>query len=102
MGDLDPGHGTTLGDDGSQAGKQRLMFRGVETQAMRRDTADVGDMRRLGHDDAGATGRPGTQVLDVPVVAQSVIGAVLAHWRHDDAVASGDRAETDRLKEQRR
>ena len=45
--------------------------------------------------------RSGTEVLDVPVAAQPVAGAVLAHRRHDDAVAGSDRPKADRLKEQR-
>ena len=97
-----PGTDAALRDDRRQPGQQRLMLRRVEAQAMRRDAADGGDMRRLGEHDAGAAGRAGAEVLDMPVVPQAVVGAVLAHRRDDDAVAGGDRAEADRLEQQRR
>jgi hypothetical protein len=66
------------------------------------DAADRGDMGCLGEHDAGAAHRPRAQMLHVPIVAQPVLGAVLAHRRHRDAVARSDRAEGDRLKQQRR
>jgi hypothetical protein len=67
-----------------------------------RDAADRRDMGCLGEYDAGAAHRPRAQMLHVPIIAQSVLGAVLAHRRPHDAVARGDRAEGDRLKQQRR
>ncbi len=59
-------------------------------------------MRCLGEHDAGAAHGTRTQMLEVPVVTEPVLGAVLAHRRDDDAVARGDRAEGDRLEQQRR
>jgi hypothetical protein len=102
MGKLDAGNRSALCNHRRQTRQQGLMLRRIEAQAVRRDAADAGDMRRLGHDDAGPSGRAGAQVLDMPVVPEAVIGAVLAHWGDDDAVAGGNRAKAYRLEQQRR
>src|SRR4051812_40609457 len=82
MCDLDARHGAAFDDDRRQPGQQGLMFRGVRAQAAWRDAADGGDMGRLGDDDPGTTGRLGAEILDVPVVAETIGGAVLAHRRY--------------------
>ena len=68
---------------------------------MRRNAADVGNMGRFGEDNPGSACGAGAQMLDMPVISQSIIGAVLAHRRDDDAIAGSDRTEADRLKKQR-
>ena len=78
------------------------MIRIIQAEAARRDAADVRNVRRLGHHDPSTSGGAGAQVLDVPIAAQTIGGAVLAHRCDDDAVAGGDRAEADRLEKQGR
>ena len=100
--DLDRRHRPALGDDGGQTRQTRLVLRVPGAEAARGDTADRLDRRRLGHHDAGATGGPRAQMLDVPVGAHAILGAVLAHGGDHDAVFRGDGAEGDRFEQQRR
>jgi hypothetical protein len=51
---------------------------------------------RLDEDDAGPACRLGAEILDVPVIAEPVFGAVLAHGRDDDPVARRHTAKRDR------
>ena len=92
MAELDGGDGAAMGDDAGEAAEQVLVRRVVGAQALFGDPPDCRDMGRLGHHDAGAAHRLGAELLDVPVVAEPVGGAVLAHRGDADAVAGGDRA----------
>ena len=102
MGDLDAGNGPAARDDLGEAGKECLMLIVPQAEAMRGDAAGGGDMGRLGEDDARTAGGAGAEMLDVPIAAEPIFGAVLAHRRDDDAVARGDRAEGDGFEELRR
>ena len=102
MRELNAWHRATAFDDRHHAPQQRLVRFVPQPQAVVRDAADRRDMRRLGEHDAGAAHGARAEVLQVPVVAEPVGGAVLAHRRDHDAVAGGDRTESDRLKQQGR
>src|SRR5262249_55735652 len=102
MRDLDAGHCATPLDDPRQPRHQRLLLRVPQAEAMRSDATDGGHMRRFGEDDAGAPHGTRAEMLDMPIIAEPVDGAVLAHRRHNDAVARGDRSESYRLKQKRR
>ena len=54
------------------------------------------------HDHQGhAADRPAAEVDEVPVVGQPLLGAVLAHRRHDDPVAEGDPPDRQRAEQVR-
>ncbi len=58
-----------------------------------RDAPLAQHSRRLDDDKAGAGMDEGAQMLHVPVVGGAVIGAVLAHRRHDDAIGEREPAQ---------
>ena len=102
MGKLDAGDGPAFGDNCRKPRQQGLMLRRIGTQTTVGDAPDSRDVRRLGHHDARPACGLRAQMLDMPVIAEAVRCAVLTHRRHDDPIAGRDRAEADRLKEQRR
>ena len=59
---------------------------GIEPEAAMGDTAEALDMRRFENQQAGAGIRQHAEMGHVPIVADAVIGAVLAHRRDHDAV----------------
>ena len=75
-----------MGDD---ARKRILAGVRIKPEAAMGDAAMALDMRRLEDQQAGAGIRQHAEMRHVPIVADAVIGAVLAHRRHDDAVRHG-------------
>jgi hypothetical protein len=51
--------------------------------------------RRFDHQHASARHSQLSQMRDMPCVGQAVLSAVLAHWRHDDAVGECQTAQRD-------
>src|SRR5579875_1399308 len=85
---------------GKPAQKCRMGFI-PKPQALGRNATDGRDMGRLGEDDPRAAGRMRAQMLHMPIIAQAVASAVLAHGRNHDAVAGCYRTEAKGLKEER-
>ena len=72
-----------------------------EAEAMLGDAAARLDVRRLDAHDAGAADRARGEMREMPVVGEPVDCRVLAHRRHHDAVAGGDRAQRQRPEQMR-
>jgi len=58
----------------------------VKSEAAMRDAPRLLDRRRLDHQQPCTRHGERAEVLHVPIVGAAVIGAVLAHRRHDDAI----------------
>ena len=69
-------------------GMGKRIFAGVriEPEAAVGDAAVAFDMGGFDHEQAGAGIGQHAEMGQVPVIGDAVIGAVLAHRRHDDAV----------------
>jgi hypothetical protein len=57
------------------------------------------DRRLLDDDKRRARQRQRAQVLEMPVIRRAVFGAVLAHWRHRNAIGESDAAEVQRFEQ---
>ena len=66
--------------------ERRLAVVGIEPETAVRDPAAPLDMGRFDDQQPGAGIRQHAEMGHVPVVADAVVGAVLAHRRHHDAV----------------
>jgi hypothetical protein len=85
-------------------GGEDLLQRGfggiaVEPEAARRDAADRLDMGRLDAEHRSARQRKIVDVGEVPVGGNAVLGRILAHRRHHDAVLQRQAAQLDRGKQ---
>ncbi|KAG8416933.1 hypothetical protein J3459_022487 [Metarhizium acridum] len=102
VGDLDAGLGV-LAVHVVDYPAQRLNLRVLpEPRVLGRDAAARLGGRRLDHDDAGAVERELAQVHEMVVGEVAVVGAVLAHGRHDEAVVQLEGPHAQRLVERRR
>jgi len=68
-------------------------------RALRRDAPLRIDVGHLGHHQPGGAERERAEVHQVPVIGRAVVGIVLAHWRHRDAVGQSEPAQDDRRKQ---
>jgi len=59
---------------------------GIEPEAAMRDAAMAFDMGGFDHEQTGARIGQHAEMRQVPIIGDAVIGAVLAHRRHHDAV----------------
>ncbi len=100
MGELDA-HlaGSVAAAMGDDARERRLAVVGVEPQASVGDAAAALDAGRFDHDQPRARIGQHAEMIDVPVGGDAVVGAVLAHRRHDDPVGELEFGETDRGKQ---
>jgi hypothetical protein len=76
--------------------QRRLAMVRVEAEAAVGDAAGPLHVRRLDDGEAGAGIRQHAEMRHVPVVADAVVGAVLAHRRDDDAVVERKIGEPER------
>ncbi|MNY01323.1 hypothetical protein D3C86_1338510 [compost metagenome] len=90
VGDLDAGHGTAGLDGGGDARHAGHLLIVPETGAARGDTAFRRHRRGLDDHQARTAARQPGVVRQMPVVGDTVDGAVLAHRRNGDAVAQRD------------
>jgi hypothetical protein len=72
---------------------------GIEPEAAVADAAMPLDIGHLGHHEAGAGIGEHAKVSQVPVRSHAIVGTVLAHGRHDDAVGKCQVGEPDRREE---
>ncbi len=72
---------------------------GIHAGAFRRDAALRIDVGHLAHHQAGGAERHIAEMHQVPVVGRAVVGIVLAHRRHHDAVRQCETAQRDRRKQ---
>src|SRR5690242_17657258 len=70
-----------------------------ETRAPRCDAADRLDIGHLDDDESRTGDRQRRQMLRVPIRRDTVVGAVLAERRHDDAIVERETAQGDRCEE---
>ena len=85
-----------MGDDARQ---RRLAVIRVEPEAAMSDAATALDAGGLDHDQRGAGIGEHAEMVEVPVVGDAVVGAVLAHGRDDDPVRELEIGEPDRRKQ---
>ena len=82
--------------------QRRLAGVGIKPEAAMGDAAAALDMGRLDHQHAGAGIGQHAEMGHVPIVADAVIGAVLAHRRDDDAVRELEAGKADGRKQSTR
>jgi hypothetical protein len=74
----------------------------VEARAARRDAALAAHVGRFGDDEARPADGAAAQMHQMPVAGRAVVGRVLAHRRHDDAVGYRQSAQPERREHRRR
>ena len=72
---------------------------GIHAGAFRRDAPLRVDVGHLGHHQPGAAERHIAEMHQMPVVGRAVVGVVLAHRRHHDAVGQREAAKRDGRKQ---
>ena len=90
---LDAGDRPLSVDEPRDTGQGLDVLVAPDSQVSRGDPAVAGDGRGLGHDQRRPAHRPAAEMDQVPVVAQALLGTVLAHRGHDDPVAEGHAAD---------
>jgi hypothetical protein len=75
--------------------ERRLVLVGPHARAFRRNAAARIDIGHLAHHESRASQRKAAEVHQMPIVGRAVIGIVLAHRRHHDAVRQGEPAQRD-------
>ena len=86
----------------NDAGERVLAGVRVDAEAAMGDAAVPLDMGRFEHEQAGTGIRQHAQMGHVPVITDAVIGAVLAHRRHHDAVRQREIGKLDRREQSTR
>jgi hypothetical protein len=66
------------------------MFVFPDSKVGGRDAAARFYRRRLGHDHRGTADSATTQVHEVPIVCEAILAGVLTHWRHGNAIAENN------------
>ena len=69
-----------------------------DTEVCGRDAAFGQDSGSLKRDKSGSALSTGTEVNQVPVTGEAVLGGVLAHGGNADAIGKGDRTQLERRK----
>src|SRR3546814_1605802 len=72
--------------EGDDAGERRLILVRIEAEVVMRDAPARLDGRRLGDQQARSRERELAEMGEVPVRGATILGAVFAHRRDDDAV----------------
>ena len=97
MGELDAELGRAVAPaDVDDVLERRFAVVRIEPEATVRNAAMAFHMGRLHDDEAGAGIGEHAEMGDVPVAGGAVIGAVLAHRRHDNAIVELDAGKLDR------
>jgi hypothetical protein len=99
VGELDAGDRSLGMDEARDAGQGLDVPVAPDPEVGGGDPAVAGDRRGLDHDQGRAAHGATAEVDQVPVVAQALIGAVLAHGGHDDPVAERHAAEGQRTEQ---
>ena len=99
MGQLNPGDGSLRADEPGYAGQRLDVLVGPDAHVRGRDAAVAGHGRRLDHDQCRPASSTSSQMHEVPVVGQTFLGTVLAHWGHGDAVAKGNTPDRQRTEQ---
>ena len=86
-GELGAADAAAMIDDAHQ---RRLASIGIKAETAMGDAAAPLDMGGLDDQQAGAGIRQHAEMGHVPIVADAVVGAVLAHRRHHDAVRQSE------------
>jgi hypothetical protein len=101
MGQLDAGDRALLVDEMRRAGERLEVAVAPCTQVLWGYAALRRDRGGFGEDQAGAADSAAGQVHEVPVVRHALAGGILAHGRDADAVAEGDLAQAEFVKQVR-
>ena len=89
--ELGAAHAAGLRDHARQ---RRLVVVAVEPEAAVGDAAVAFDMGRLDDHQRSAGIRQHAEMHQVPIVGAAVVGRILAHRRHDDAVGKFEAGQT--------
>ena len=98
---LDAGDRALLVDEMRGAGERLEMPVAPDTQVLWGDAAFRRDRGGFGEDQAGAADGAAGEMHEVPVVRHALAGGILAHGRDADAVAKGDLAQAELVKQVR-
>ena len=96
MRELDARNGALALDEAGDAGERRDMLVAPQSHVAWRDAAVARDRGRLDHDQPDASGGAAAEMDEVPVIGETFMGRILAHWGHGDAIAERHVAECER------
>ena len=96
VGQLNAGGGALRMQEAHDAREELDVFVLPDAGVVRRDTSDGFDGGSFGADQAGAAHRAAAEMDEMPVIEESIVGAVLAHGRDGETIAQGDFADGER------
>ena len=93
MRELDARNGALALDEAGNAGERRDMLVAPQPHVARRDAAVARDGGSFDHDETDAADGTAAEMDKVPVIGETFMGRILAHWGHGDAIAERHVAE---------